>query len=77
MLKAIPYARFILVQTKRVLREKRLLQRNDLDQDYVRNMIELFEKPTIEHFKIENDTDGKIQVIKKLEKILRNQKINY
>ena len=40
-------------------------------------MITLFEKPTVEHFKIENDTDGKIQLIKKLEKILHNQKVNY
>ena len=77
LLKAMPFARFILVQTKKVLREKRLLQRNDLDQDYVKKMITLFEKPTIEHFKIRNDTNGKIQLIKRLENILYNQKINY
>jgi gluconate kinase len=77
LLKALPHARFILVQTKRALREKRLLQRNDLDQDYVKSMIKLFEKPTIEHFKVANGADGKIQLLKKLEKILRNQKINY
>ena len=77
LLKAMPFARFILVQTKKVLREKRLLQRNDLHLNYVKKMITLFEKPTVEHFKIENDTDGKIQLIKKLEKILHNQKVNY
>ena len=77
LLKAIPFAKFILVQTKKALREKRLLQRNDLDQNYVKKIITFFEKPTIEHFKIENDTDGKIQVIKRLENILYNQKINY
>jgi len=76
LLKALPYAIFILVQTKTALRERRLLQRNDLDQDYVKNMVKLFEKPTIEHFQIANDADGKIQVMKKLKKILGNQKIN-
>ncbi|MEK7517918.1 MAG: AAA family ATPase [Patescibacteria group bacterium] len=77
LLKAMPFARFILVQTKKVLREKRLLQRDDLDQNYVKSMIKLFEKPTIEHLKTRNDTDGKIQLIKKLENFLHNQKINY
>lgn len=77
LLKVLPHTIFILVQTKKALREKRLLQRNDLDQDYVKSMVKLFEKPTIKHFQIANDTDGKIQVIKKLEKILRNQKVNY
>lgn len=76
LLKAIPDAKFILVQTKTALREKRLLERNDLDQDYAKKMIELFEKPIIEHFKINNDTDGKIEIIKRLEKILHNQKVN-
>jgi gluconate kinase len=77
LLKILPHTKFILLQTKTALREKRLLQRNDLDQDYVKGMVKLFEKPSIEHFKIENNTDGKIQLLKSLEKILRNQKINY
>lgn len=75
-LKVMPYAKFILVQTKNDVREKRLLQRNDLDLDYASNMIKLFEKPSIKHFKIENNIDGKVQVIKNLEDFLHNQKVN-
>ncbi|OGH20379.1 MAG: hypothetical protein A3D74_01055 [Candidatus Levybacteria bacterium RIFCSPHIGHO2_02_FULL_37_13] len=77
LLKSLPHARFILVQTENALREKRFLQRNDLDLNYVKGMVKLFEKPNVEHFKIENNTDGKIQLLKKLENILFNQKINY
>lgn len=77
LLKVMPYAKFILIYSKKALREKRLLQRNDLDQDYLKNMVKIFEKPSIEHLKIKNDTNGKIQLIKRLEKILRSQKINY
>lgn len=76
LLKVLPSAKFILVQTKTELREKRLLQRNDLDLSYVKNMVKLFEKPAIKHFKIENNIDGKMQVIKNLEDFLHNQKVN-
>lgn len=72
-LKAFPNAQFILVQTKKLLRDKRLKKRNDIDLNYVFRMDKIFEKPKIDHFVLENNMDGK----EDLEKEIYNLRSNF
>jgi gluconate kinase len=60
LLEKIPEAKFILVETKKEIREKRLLDRTDypLDLNYARIMEMNFEKPKIDFQIITNNEDG-------------------
>jgi len=66
LLNKIPKTKFILVETKKSIREKRLFQRTDypLDLEYVRKMELNFDKPIISHLIIVNNIDG-VEVTKK------------
>jgi len=60
LLKKIPEAKFILVETKKEIREKRLQNRFDypLDLEYARIMENNFEESKINHLTIFNDKNG-------------------
>jgi gluconate kinase len=60
LLKKIPNAKFIFVETKIDIREKRLMERIDypLDLEYARKMEENFDKPKINYLIIVNNKDG-------------------
>ncbi len=66
LLKKIPDTKFILIETKREIREKRLMERADypLDLEYARKMEKNFEKLIINHSKIINDDDGEVNIKK-------------
>ncbi len=67
LINKIPKVKFILIETKNSLREKRLAQRTDypLDLEYARKMEINFDTPMIDHLIITNNIDG--------EKIIRKQ----
>ena len=60
LLKKIPDARFVLVETDKPVREKRLNERVDypLDLEYARKMELNFDDPIIVHQKIINNDEG-------------------
>ncbi len=60
LLKKIPETKFVLIETKKSIREKRLAQRTDypLDLKYARKMETNFEEPKINHLIIVNDKNG-------------------
>jgi len=66
LIKKIPETKFILVETKTSIREKRLARRTDypLEMEYARKMKSNFEKSAINHLTIVNDIDG-VEDIKK------------
>lgn len=66
LIKKIPETKFILIETKKSVREKRLIQRIDypLDLEYARKMEINFDKPVINHLVITNNIDG-VEDIKK------------
>jgi carbohydrate kinase (thermoresistant glucokinase family) len=68
LLKILPNAKFVLVETKTDICEKRLMKRKTfpLDLDYARKMVEIFEKPMIEYEIIENNHEGKAALIQQL-----------
>lgn len=68
LLKKIPETRFILVETKKKIREKRLMDRMDypLDLEYARIMEKNFEKPEIDHSKIINNDEGEENIKKQI-----------
>lgn len=70
LLKKIPEAKFILIETKKDIREKRLLERTDypLDLEYARKMEGNFDKPKIDFNVITNDY-GVENIITQLEKL--------
>jgi len=72
LLKKIPEAKFILVETKKEIREKRLLDRvgYPLDLEYARKMEENFDKPIIKHQIINNDFNGVNSIKKQIINIL-------
>ena len=59
LLKKIPETKFILIETKKEIREKRLVKRVDypLDLEYARKMSANFEKPMIKHKVIINNVE--------------------
>ncbi len=73
LLKKIPETKFILIKTKKFIREKRLVQRKNypLDLEYARKMEINFDKPIIDHHVITNNIDG-VEDIKKQIKLLKN-----
>ncbi len=66
LINKIPEIKFILIETKKSVREKRLIQRTDypLDLEYTRKMVTNFDKPIINHLVITNNIDG-VEDIKK------------
>jgi len=71
LLKKIPEAKFILIETKKSIREKRLIKRTDypLDLEYTRKMVANFDKPIINHLIIINNEDGEESIGKQINKI--------
>jgi len=74
LIKVIPKTKFILVETKREIRERRLKDRVDypLDLEYARKMEVNFEKPAIDHSSISNNTNGIKDIRKQINLLLRN-----
>lgn len=72
LLKKVPEAKFILIETDKFIREKRLNERVDypLDLEYARKMELNFEKPTISHLVIINNEDGEENIKKQIKNIL-------
>ena len=72
LIKKIPETKFILIKTKKPVREKRLSKRIDcsLDLEYARKMEESFEKPKIDHLIIVNDDDGEDNIKKQIQQSL-------
>ena len=66
LLKKIPETKFVLVKTKKSIREKRLQERVNypLNLEYARIMEKNFEEPRINHLIIVNNNDG-VENIKK------------
>ena len=65
-IKKIKDAKFILIETKKSVREKRLTRRTDypLEMEYARKMVVNFDKPIINCLTITNNVDG-VEDIKK------------
>lgn len=72
LLKKIPKAKFILIETKKNIREKRLVERIDypLDLEYARKMEKNFDKPAIDHLVITNDLVGVKNIKKQIKKLI-------
>ncbi len=72
LLNKIPEAKFILIETKKDIREKRLAERVDspLDLEYARKMEENFEKPKIIHKVIINDQNGEENIKRQIKNIV-------
>ncbi len=72
LIKKIPEAKFILIKTKKSIREKRLAQRTELplNIDYARKMVSNFDQPMIDHLKIVNDADDEENIRKQIMSIL-------
>jgi len=71
LLKKIPETKFILIKTKKEIREKRLMKRTyyPLDLEYARKMEVNFDKPRINHEIIINDIEGVDDIKKQIENI--------
>ncbi|VVA43945.1 conserved hypothetical protein [Candidatus Roizmanbacteria bacterium] len=74
LLKKIPETKFILIETKKEIREKRLVKRKDypLDLEYARKMEINFDKPIIDHTVVINDVDGDENIKKQIEDNFKN-----
>ena len=74
LLKKILETKFILVETKKEIRDNRLIQRADypLDLEYARIMEKNFDTPMINHLIIVNNTDGEDEIKKQINILLRN-----
>lgn len=68
----IPEAKFVLIQTKKSIREKRLIERVDypLNLDYARIMEKNFDKPIIDYITIINNSDGEENIKKQISNII-------
>jgi gluconate kinase len=71
-LKALPEAKFVLVQTDTKIRERRLSERiyYPLDTHYAQKMTLLFDTPHIPYIALYNDEEGEKSLKEQLEKIL-------
>ncbi len=74
LIKKIPETKFILVDTKKSLREKRLMGRADypLDLEYARIMERNFDKAKVSHNIITNNIEGIKEIKKEVNLLLRN-----
>ena len=73
LINKIPKTKFILIETKKSIREKRLTQRTDypLEMKYARKMNVNFDRPVVDHQIIINNQDGD-ESIKKQIRLLKN-----
>lgn len=71
LINKIPETKFIFIETKKEIREKRLSQRTNypLDLEYARKMEINFDKPAINHLKIVNDENGDKNIKKQIKKL--------
>jgi len=71
LINKIPNTKFILIETKKIIREKRLMQRTDypLDLEYARKMEISFERPMIDHLVITNNIDGVEDIKKQIDRL--------
>lgn len=69
LIKVIPKTKFVLVETKKEIREKRLMDRTDypLDIEYARIMEKNFEEPKINHLIIVNNDIGEDNIKKQIQ----------
>ena len=69
LINKIPETKFILIETKKSIREKRLAERHDypLEMEYARKMCSNFKKPMIDHLMIINNEDGVENIIKQID----------
>lgn len=67
-LQKFPDAKFILVETSDLIREKRLVNRrtNPIDPEYAKQMVNNFDTPTIPYVTIQNNWDGEEKIIEQL-----------
>lgn len=74
LLNKIPETKFILIETKKEIREKRLMERVDypLDLEYARKMEGNFDKPKIGHQIISNTQLGEENLRIQINSLLRN-----
>lgn len=74
LIKKIPQTKFVLIETKKEIREKRLIERVDypLDLEYARKMEDNFEEPRINHLVIVNNVNGIVNIQKQINLLLRN-----
>lgn len=72
LIKEVPEARFILVETKKEIREKRLKDRVDypLDLGYAKIMEKNFDEPMINHSMIINNYEGKESIKKQIQQFV-------
>ncbi len=77
LLNEVPLAKFIFIETKTEIREKRLQKRKEfpIDLEYARKMSELFDPPKISHSIITNSEEGEESVKKQIEYILYNPNV--
>lgn len=70
--KKIPEVKLILIQTKKDIREKRLIKRTyyPLDLEYARKMEGNFDEPMINHLIVINDEDGEESIKKQIQQSL-------
>jgi gluconokinase len=73
LLTRIPETKFILIETKKTIREKRLIDRVDypLDLEYARKMESNFDKPVIDHLVVMNNEDGEESIKKQIKLIMK------
>ncbi len=73
-LDAFPQAKFISIEAEQQIREERLLKRKTfkLSLSYWRRMSKRFENPQIKHFRIQNDSEGELDLTKQI-KALENK----
>lgn len=71
LLEKIPEAKFVLVETDKPIREKRLNERVNypLDLEYARKMELNFDKPEVKHKIIINDQEGEEVIIKQIQQL--------
>ena len=72
LIKVIPETKFILIETKKQIREKRLIERADypLDLEYARIMEGNFDKPIINHKIIINNVAGAKKIKEQIDNIV-------
>lgn len=73
----IPETKFILIETKKSVRERRLAQRTNypLEIEYARKMNLNFDKPVINHLTIINNNDGDEDIKKQIKLFIDRGKI--
>jgi len=78
ILQRFPNTQFILIQTEKDVREKRLEERKQfvLDKKYAQKMSENFEYPHIPHYTINNTLDGTEAIKNQIQDLLKKFSLN-